>query len=338
MSLNNTTIFPADRVTAIHLAFEKAFGNVNVGEVTLLAGGLSSAAVYKLIVNNQPYVMKLDIPGNRASTAAFERIALAATAGIAPPLCYQNAENGITISEFVVSQPVRTTFSGEILAAKLAEAVKKIHAIPYAIPGDDMEVTLEQIVAGFRSSQLLAGPVPDECLAYYEKIKKFYPWQDADMVFSHNDLNPSNILCDGKELWIIDWDTAFLNDRYIDLAGVANFFIHSPEQEAIFLNTYFGEVSEYQAARFYVMRQISRIIYSLMMLQLAARNKPEAVDQEMEGISLREVGPLIGSGRLSLATYEGQLMYGKALMNEAVHQMRGERFADALSVLRDDIV
>ncbi|MFB6456944.1 phosphotransferase [Chitinophaga sp. Hz27] len=335
MSLNYSALFPANRLTAVNEAFEKAFGNVIINEASLLTGGLSAAAVYKIVANSQPYVMKLDVPGNQAAATSFERIALAATAGIAPPLRYKNPDTGIIISDFVESKPIRNIFSGTVLAERLAAAIKKTHAVAYTIPGDEMKDTVDGIVAGFRQSQVLSGPIPDELIAQYEQLKKVYPWHDTDKVFSHNDLNPTNILCDGTAIWIIDWDTAFLNDRYVDLAAVANFFIHSPEQETVFLHTYFGEVTDYQAARFYVMRQVSRIIYALMMLQLAGQNTTagQVCDQQMEGIFLKDIGPMIGAGKISLATHEGQLLYGKALMNEAVEQMRSVRFSEALTVL-----
>lgn len=333
--LNYPNIFPADRTTAVNAALEKAFGNTVISEVTLLAGGLSGAPVYKIIAGDRPYVMKLDIPHANTAADPFVKIALAAEAGIAPPLRYMNAEAGIIISEFIENKPVRAIFNGETLAVKLAEAVKKIHAVHYDVPGSDMKESVDRILGAFLQHRILSGPVPDECLQQYERVKAVYPWADTDKVFSHNDLNPSNILCDGETVWIIDWDTAFVNDRYVDLAGVANFFVHSPQQETAFLQTYFGEVDDYKASRFYVMRQVSRIIYAMMMLQLAARAKPadHAHDQQMEGMYLKDIGPLLGSGALSLATYEGQLSYGKALMNEAVQQMRTPRFEDALHLL-----
>ncbi|NLU93295.1 phosphotransferase [Chitinophaga sp. Ak27] len=340
MSLNYSNIFPADRVPAVTTALENAFGRAVISEAILLTGGLSAASVYKIIADNRPYVMKLDIPHAYTSADPFEKIARASAAGIAPPLHYKNEEAGIIISEFIENKPIRSFFSGEALAVKLAEAVKKIHMIPYAVPGGNLQETMDHLLAGFRRNNILSGPVPDECLRRYEEIKASYPWHDTDKVFSHNDLNPSNILCDGTAIWIIDWDTAFVNDRYLDLASVANFFIHGPEQEAAFLKTYFGEVNDYHISRFYVMRQISRIIYAVMMLQLAAQAKPAdyAHDQQMEGVFLKDVGPLLGSGALSLATYEGQLMYGKALMNEAVQQMCTVRFEDALVLLKRHIM
>jgi hypothetical protein len=83
------------------------------------------------------------------------------------------------------------------------------------------------------------------------------------------------------------------------------------------------------------MRQVCRIIYAMLMFQLTAQGKPAdyAHNQEMEGISLRDFGALMAAGKISLATYEGQLMFGKALLNEAVAQMRVPRFITSLSQL-----
>ncbi|ACU60994.1 phosphotransferase family protein [Chitinophaga pinensis] len=337
MSFQFQEVFPAERTAAINVAIETAFGGAKLEDVNLLTGGLSTAPVYKLTVDNRPYVMKLDVLHVAATVDLSEKVALAAQAGIAPALLYRNVESGITISDFVENKPIRSIFTGEVLADRLAGAVKKIHAVPYTIPGDDLKATIDHILTGFRQTNILSGEIPDECLRRYAEVREIYPWQDTDKVFSHNDLNPSNILCDGQDIWVIDWNTAFVNDRYVDLAGVANFFIHMPEQEAVFLKAYFGdELDEYKKARFYVMRQISRIIYALMMLHLAAKAKPADYkhDQDVAGVLLRDVGPAIGAGKLSLATYEGQFMYGKALMHEAVQQMRTARFEASLAMLK----
>jgi hypothetical protein len=53
----------------------------------------------------------------------------------------------------------------------------------------------------------------------------------------------------------------------------------------------------------------------------------------MESNTLKAFSELITAGKLSMATWEGQLMYGKAQMNEAVRQMRSPRFAQALRQL-----
>jgi thiamine kinase-like enzyme len=55
----------------------------------------------------------------------------------------------------------------------------------------------------------------------------------------------------------VDWEAAFLNDRYSDLAVMANFVVTNDAEEELYLQTYFGEeAGEYRLARFYLMRQV----------------------------------------------------------------------------------
>ncbi|SHL99248.1 phosphotransferase [Chitinophaga sp. CF418] len=331
MSQTLSQHIPAPLTAAVETALQQTFGTSGVSDIVPLAGGLSAAPVFKIVVNDQPYVLKLD------KAASFSpNLKLAADAGIAPPLHYHDTANGVSISGFVNNKPVRTVFGPERLPQELAAMIKAIHSVPYQAGNNDLRETIDGIIAGFRKSNILSGPVFDECFSNYDSIRSKYPWNDQEKVFSHNDMNPSNVLCDGERIWIIDWDVSSLNDRYIDLANAANFFVYSEEQEKAFLDTYFdGATDDYKLARFYIMRQVGRIIYSMLMFQLAAKGKPEdhVHNPEMEGITVREFGAQMGAGKISLATYEGQLMYGKALLNEAVHQMRTPRFATALAII-----
>jgi hypothetical protein len=42
------------------------------------------------------------------------------------------------------------------------------------------------------------------------------------VVAAHNDPNTSNLLFDGRRLWLVDWETSSPNDPLVDLAVVAN--------------------------------------------------------------------------------------------------------------------
>jgi len=325
MSLINSHLIPASQLAPVKAALLQVFGSAAVTDISLLAGGLSASPVYKIEVNNKQYVLKLALPS--------ENMMLVAAAGITPPVHYQDVTNSIYISDFIDNKPIRSVFPPDKLIIELAAVIKAIHAVPYQAVGKDLLETVDEMINSFRQADMLSGQIFDECFRQYETIKSKYPWKDTDKVFSHNDLNPGNILCDGERIWIIDWDAAFSNDRYIDLANVANFFVHTAEQEKAFLDTYFGcATDEYKTARFYIMRQVCRIIYAMLMFQLAAKNKPADYrhNQDMEGINMKDFGALMGAGKLSLATYDGQLMFGKALLNEAVHQMRSPRFTSSI--------
>ncbi|UOE46517.1 phosphotransferase [Mucilaginibacter sp. SMC90] len=331
MPLNHFSVIPAERRPAVEAALLRAFNSANVTDVSLLSGGLSGSSVYKIVVNNRAYTLKLNPENTEAKSAV--PLELAAAAGVAPKLYYNDRQQGVAISDFIDSKPVHSFFTPDKLVTELAATIKGIHAIPFDTKGTDLFETVDGLIHQFKKSNMISGPVFEECFLNYEMLKDVYPRTTADKVFSHNDLNPGNILCADEKLWIIDWDAAALNDRYIDLANAANFFVHTEDLESVFLCAYFGhEADDYQKACFYTMRQICRIIYSMLMFQLAVNCKPTGYkhSQEMDGVDMKAFGALMGSGKISLAVYEGQLMYAKALLNTAVAQMRTPRFADSL--------
>lgn len=335
MSDSISSLLPAARASAVQLALQKTFGTT-VADITLLAGGLSAAAVYKLSIKGSFYVLKLEPPSALSDHTLSNNLQLAAAAGIAPQVYYLDTANGISITDFIAPKPLRTVFTPDQLVQKLATTIKCIHAVPCHAAGRELITVVDGLVQQFKARNILSGALLDECLGHYSTIKSKYPWKDTEKVFSHNDLNPNNILCDGEKIWVIDWDAAFPNDKYVDLASAANFFVHDEVREHIFLKAYFGkEPDDYKTARFYLMRQICRIVYAMLMFELAAQGKPAnyAHPQEMEGIDLKTFGALMESGKISLAGYEGQLMYGKALINEALYQMRSPRFATSLTAM-----
>jgi thiamine kinase-like enzyme len=58
----------------------------------------------------------------------------------------------------------------------------------------------------------------------------------------HNDLLPANILDDGNELWLVDWEYAGIGNPLFDLAGVSSNARLSDEAEAALLEAYAGPV------------------------------------------------------------------------------------------------
>ncbi|HEY6901862.1 MAG TPA: phosphotransferase [Puia sp.] len=325
-------LIPEPRRAGVETALTEAFRSTAIDSISLLAGGLSGSAVYKIVVDGRVYVLKLDVPSGHSSPALMR----ASEAGIAPRVYYREASTGVTITEFIESRPIRAAFAPGKLVGELARTIRAIHAIPSLIPGPGLRESIAGIIRSFTDMGVLKGGIVEEGLSRYEIIEKGYPWDDSEKVFSHNDINPGNLLTDGVRLWVVDWDAAFSNDRYVDLATAANFFVQTEEQELEFLQVYFdGAVDEYKRARFHVMRQVSRLIYSMLLVQVADRGKPagHVLDQEMEGATLKAFGELVGAGKLSMGTYEGQLMYGKAQMNEAVRNMRLPRFTESIGML-----
>jgi thiamine kinase-like enzyme len=68
------------------------------------------------------------------------------------------------------------------------------------------------------------------------EIKKRY--KDRDLVLTHHDLNPKNILF-SKSIKLIDWEFARVDDRYFDLSSICVEFALSRASEYYFLKCYF---------------------------------------------------------------------------------------------------
>jgi len=328
MLLNQFPVIPRERIADVESALQTAFHTNDITDLALLAGGLSGSAVYRIELHGKSYTLKLNLAEDQAA-GSNRALHQAVTAGIAPALYYANPSKGVTISDFIVPQPASVVFSPERLISEMATTIKAIHEIPFEGSSISVFEKVGELIGEFQAHGKLSGPVFDDCFKRYETIKRQYPLAAADQVFSHNDLNPNNILCDGKRLWVIDWDVASLNNRYIDLANAANFFIRTEDQENAFLKTYFGqEPTPHQRACFYIMRQVCRILYALLMFRLALQSKPVDFlpNQEMDGIDLPAFGAMMAAGKVSLAEYDGQLLFGKALINTALLQMRSDRF------------
>ncbi|KIO77344.1 hypothetical protein TH53_09900 [Pedobacter lusitanus] len=328
-------LIPAAKLAAVEKALFKTFDTTAVEEIILLTGGLSASAVYRIKVNDQYYVLKLDNPVPVIQDDQLSCMEIAAAAGIAPAVYHLDKAAGVTITGFIPPVPLVFDHPDKLLS-ELAKTIRRIHELPYFPHENSLQDTVDGLIGQFKMSGMLTGPVFDECFAHYETIRQQYPWFDTDKVSSHNDLNPNNMVFDGKKIWIIDWDAAFKNDRYVDLAITANFYITTQEQEELFLETYFGrDLHSYHRARFFVMRLVCRLVYAMLMFKLADGSKTGGIkhNPEMNNISLKELKIQLGSGALSLADYNGQMFFGKALMNEALHYMQSPRFAQSIALL-----
>lgn len=110
------------------------------------------------------------------------------------------------------------------LLLKLVETIRSIHSTRLFPKLVNYLDGIDGFIAEFKASGILPSSATEEHFRYYSQIQKVYPRYDTDLVSSHNDLT-RNILFDGKKVWVIDWEAAFQNDRYVDLAIVANTFI-----------------------------------------------------------------------------------------------------------------
>jgi thiamine kinase-like enzyme len=328
---------PASIIPAVEAAINQTIVDV-VTEVTLLSGGLSGALVFRICTADHSFLLKLLTPTVFDNPDTFFKYKLAAGAGVAPKLYYADNLNGILITDLIKGQPHNAAFTAGQTIVELANLIKTLHDtdFPPNYESCDLQEVFDQSIAWFTDRSFFAANPEDYIYSKYKLIKEIYPWHYTDKVLTHNDLNPGNVLCDGKRLWLIDWDVSSINDRYIDLAIAANFFAHPPALENLLLDTYFGYAPTlHQLARFNVMKALCRFVYAEKFLQIALNAQPadDAYNRDINEVNLLQVGALLKSGDLSVNTCKGQWLYGKALLNEAIRQINDDVFMGYLSCL-----
>jgi hypothetical protein len=248
---------------------------------------------------------------------------LGAEAGIAPRVWYTSTEDRVSITDFVQARP----FSRTEALVRLPVTLRSLHALPPFQRPKNI-ISPSGFIRRFQDAKILPESQTAELFERYAAVTSVYP-HDSDMVSCHNDLKPENILFDGDRVWLVDWEAAFLNDRYFDLAIVANFVVTNEAEEEAYLRAYFGEpAGEYRLARFYLMRQTMHLLGTVVFMLFGSGGKP--VDPDATAPGFRDFHDRIWAGEVSLATNEAKLQYARVHMNQVLQNMRTERFQASL--------
>lgn len=321
-------MIPEERQCAVARALDEAFGVTEFEEIHPLHGGLSSALVFRIVVRGTPYLLRLINPwaGVTDPTHQFACMSAAADAGVAPRVWYASVEDRIVMTDFTAAKPFP-----DDLVPLVAPAIRRLHSLPRFAKTVNYLDTMDQLIRRFQAANILPGSVTRELLQCHDTVARVYPRNDEDLVASHNDLNPKNILFDGERVWLIDWEAAFLNDRYVDLAVVANFFVKDEAHEDAYLSAYFGEsAGDYRRSRFYLMRQIVHMSFAALLMLTAARSGTP-IGSDLTAPDFRDFHRRILSGEVDLATDEAKLQYAKVHLSAVLRNMRTPRFADSVA-------
>jgi aminoglycoside phosphotransferase (APT) family kinase protein len=325
-------MIPEARKAAVERALRTAFGVTEFEDIRQLTVGLSSALIFRIVVRDRPYllrvIMRSDAMGD--PTRLFRYMKAGEDAGLAPKVWYTSVEDRVSITDFVNAKP----FPKAEALRRMPATIRELHALP-AFPRTVSYLdAMDGFISRFQAAKTLPESETADAFELYSQARDVYPHVEADMVSSHNDLKPENVLFDGERVWLVDWEAGFLNDRYLDISVVGNFVATNEAEEKLFLGGYFGtEPTEYQLARFYLMRQILHMSYAAVFLALRGSTTPVDATATVRGF--REFHDRVWSGEISLAGTDAKIEYARVHLKQALAEMHAPRFEEAIRVVRN---
>jgi aminoglycoside phosphotransferase (APT) family kinase protein len=285
--------------------------------ITRAGQGWSGAGVYRVDAAGQAYALKVARDDDPPETwrRRLRVLQLAANAGLAPRIVHTDEAQRAVVSAFVVDRGFFPLFATarERAIALLGDTLRRAHDLP--LPGD----------AEAKSARdLLAAVTPGLAdLPAYEAMRRVLdeppPAADRAPVLSHNDVNPTNLVFDGDQLLLLDWDAAGANDPLYDL-GTAAVFLRLDEAgcRALIAAHDRAPIAELPA-RFLYERRLAGVTCGAGFLHIARASGARAIDATP---SLADFYQKLRSGELSIDMPEGKWAFGLALIGEAVQAPR----------------
>ncbi|MBV8808606.1 MAG: phosphotransferase [Acidobacteriaceae bacterium] len=330
-----------EKNAAVTRGLREAFGVTTFEDIRDLTISPTSDLVFRIVVQGSPFLLRI-IKRVADPTCHFTCMKAAAEGGLAPHVWYTSAEDRLSITDFVEAVP----FPVAEALIRVPKALQALNALPpFPTRANHLNTSctfllnkgpaLDGFIQRFQAANVLPRAESEELLARYTQVADLYSRHDADMVSSHNDLfKPDNILFDGHRAWLVDWEAAFLNDRYADLAVVANLVVNSDAEEKVYLQEYFGQPpDEYQQARFFLMQQVSHIFYAMAFLLLGSSGKP--VNEGRSAPEFREFHRRIWAGEVNLRDNDTKTIYGRVHLEQLLQNVRQARFDEALRIVSD---
>ncbi len=312
----------------VRKAVEAAFGGEKPTFLSRLGGGLSDALVLKLTVAGEAYVLRTtnSVSPLNDPERQFACMAVASRQGVAPKLVYADVNTATIVTEFIEPQVEAAPAStGADFPVNLALLLRCLHQ------GPDFPVFLDAFgfIHGGLSTLSEAGfRIPAGSRAALDALETVESALRPRLVLRacHNDINPGNVRYGRGRLWLIDWQTACMNDPYFDLASASYWFGFTQEQQAAFLDAYLGTpATGRQSTKLHLMKHVSLCFYGLAFylraLQGGLKSPPETTAPLP---TFAEARRALAHGTVAVEAPEDSARFGLIIFAEALRDLSEE--------------
>ncbi len=279
-------------LTIMNKAFEPSIG----WNFSPLQGGLSGASLFVAESHEQKCVIRFF--EHLTKTGAQELIAAQKTAsdcGYGPQVFWSDAEQQVLVMDFIQAEPANPQNTIKDLAALL----KKIHSSPLIIDSDRIWKRTYFVLDKLKKVQqsLISINEIEKCLNnLIEKVSV-----DFKPTTCHRDLNPGNLIFSKGQYFAVDYDSAGIDDPYIDIAQIALWYCHTPAKETELLAAYLDRTpSDTEMAKLQLFQKIAFLFYGSEFLRKFSKSPDANWSEQPEPISFRDYLQLLGQGKVNL--------------------------------------
>ncbi|HEY1709640.1 MAG TPA: phosphotransferase [Rhizomicrobium sp.] len=337
-SQSSLDILPEARRDAVRTALRAAFGAGTARAWRPISGGVSGAAILHFEIGEHPYLLRLE-PERIAlhnRERGFACMSAAAAVGVAPPVHYADAADGVAIMDFIANRPLTTHPAGALgLARDLGALLARVQVAPLFPDAGNYPQRIGDMLAALDATGHFAPGLLEPHREGLARIRAAYPWDTAALVSSHNDPNPRNILFDGARLWLVDWELAFRNDPLVDAAILTTEIAAAPEAEEVLLTAAFGRAPDRALrARLAVARLLTRLFYACVVLDVFVNAPDSPRGTNLDAFTQAGFLAAVADGRLKSGAQETAYAFGKMSLGAFLEGVTAPHFGELLETVR----
>jgi len=309
-------------------ALKMSFNIEYLNEINLIAGGGSTSKIFKIKIRDKYYVLRLmglDQP-IEDRLIQVECAYYGSRVNVAPVCHYADAVDGIILMDYINHVP----FSKEILLDKMPEVLRTLHyteniSKPFCVIFPYMNEFIENIIKITPSSQLIN---------YLKSIQQIMVilGNHRHLASCHNDLNSENVMYNGKQFYLIDFEAAGLEDPYFDLATVCQQNCFDPPDEYNFIKKYLKKLpTKFEINKLMLMKQVSYCYHVLHFFQHAYNAGMMEFKDKVPSFKSWYEGKK--TGKYTYDTTPDLMLYGMVVLNQSIQEMTSPKFFQALEML-----